>query len=186
MASLSQKIHGGKPASTAKVVDGVLILSLLDAVTPVVWRWNLSDAKASALEIREKDGTFNLILKTPRADVQDVAPFDTREKALYALSCVSKALESAHGQMQERGAVLHTMSPAPTPTAPAVKHNDGTKLLTGLLAIAVLIGLFIWLGNLAPRRLDDSISATASSSPSTQGEGDTGVPISAEEYLNGL
>lgn len=89
----------GGYSSSAKIVDGTLILSLPDAVSPVVWRMDLGQAKASALEIREKkNGTFMLTLKTPKGDVNEIAPFDERARALRALMAVSRAMEQAHGQ----------------------------------------------------------------------------------------
>ena len=66
MALFINKLTGGFSAS-AKVVDGTLILSLPDAISPVVWRMELGHAKSSAIEVREQDnGTFMLTLKTAR------------------------------------------------------------------------------------------------------------------------
>ena len=51
--------------SSAKVVDGNLILSLPDAINPVVWRMELGSVKASAMEVKKDaaDGTFTLSQK---------------------------------------------------------------------------------------------------------------------------
>src|SRR5690606_21303301 len=68
-ASMKRMIENitGNYAASASVVDGTLIISLPDAITPVVWRFALGQAKASALEVRpQDDGTFMLLLKTPR------------------------------------------------------------------------------------------------------------------------
>ena len=52
---------------SANVVDNSLVLSLPNALNPVVWRMELAKAKMSAIEIREdKIGDFALILKNPK------------------------------------------------------------------------------------------------------------------------
>ena len=42
----------GNYQSSARVVDGKLILSFPHALTPVVWQMDLSQTKASALEVQ--------------------------------------------------------------------------------------------------------------------------------------
>jgi len=88
--------------SSAKVVDGSLILSLPDAQTPIVWRMELGSVKASAMEIRseQNDPYFHLVLKTAKGETQKIAPYETRDQALHALMAVSKALETAQPQNQ--------------------------------------------------------------------------------------
>ena len=60
----------------AKVVDGVLILSLPDADSPVVWRMELGKTKASAIEVRAENDNGEtvhaLIVKTPQSDVYKI------------------------------------------------------------------------------------------------------------------
>ena len=71
--------------ASAKVVDGKLILSLPDALTPVVWQMDLAHAKASALEVRcnnEAMNAYTLTLKTPKGETIEVAAFDERENAM--------------------------------------------------------------------------------------------------------
>ena len=87
--------------SSAKVVDGNLILSLPDAINPVVWRMELGSVKASALEVKPlaAEGTFLLSLKTPKGEVHDIAPFQTRDQAVRALMRVSAGLQGAQGKL---------------------------------------------------------------------------------------
>lgn len=90
-----------KYISTAKVIDGTLILSLPDAVTPVVWQMELGQSKSSALEIRNTgNDNFTLTLKTPRQDVLEIATYNNRDQAIKALLVVSQAMEKAHGQLK--------------------------------------------------------------------------------------
>ena len=103
--------------SSAKVVDGNLIISLFDAINPVVWRMELGSVKASAMEVKPQsaDGSFMLILKTPRGDVHEVAPFTRRDDAVAALMSISDALQEAQGQMVTSSTVAtpHMISTVP-------------------------------------------------------------------------
>ncbi|MFA7276288.1 MAG: hypothetical protein WC043_05755 [Pseudobdellovibrionaceae bacterium] len=90
-----------KHVSSAKVIEGTLIISLPDALTPVVWQMELGQTKASALEVRNNDnGTSSLVLKTPRQDIEEVAIFNDRNVALKALMLISKAMEKSEGQLK--------------------------------------------------------------------------------------
>src|SRR5688500_11156310 len=104
MKKLIQSVTGGY-ASSAKVVDGALILSLPDALSPVVWRMDLGHVESSALEVRPQDnGTYMLTLKTPREDLHNIAPYSSRGPAVKALMAASRALE--HGQGRSRPAAV--------------------------------------------------------------------------------
>lgn len=90
-----------KYTSSAKIIDGILILSLPDAISPVVWQMELGQSKSSALEIRNSDdGNFILTLKTPRQDVLDIATYANKDVAIKALLVTSQALEKAQGQLK--------------------------------------------------------------------------------------
>ena len=69
--------------SSAKVVDGKLILSFPNAVNPVVWQMESQEAKASALEVNdnEKSG-YDLVLKTLKGERVQVASFAEKELSL--------------------------------------------------------------------------------------------------------
>lgn len=178
----------GDIRSSAKVVDGALILSLPDAVSPVVWRWNLGEAKASAIEVREGDnGHYTLILKTPRGDVQEIAPFDNKAKAMNALLAVSRAMENAHSNASyivsndgDKSGAAHIAAPLPRS-----QGGDGKKLLTGIGAVVLIIVLFTWLGSVAPKRMDTNISAGASATATGNASESSGVPVSADAFLSG-
>lgn len=90
----------GHYAPSAQVVDGVLVLSLPDAISPVVWQMELGKTKASAIEVREEGSAHKLILKTPQADVYHIADYAEREKATDALLTVSTAMRMAQGQLR--------------------------------------------------------------------------------------
>ncbi|MEM6780669.1 MAG: hypothetical protein AAF569_02275 [Pseudomonadota bacterium] len=175
----------GIPKSSARVVDGTLILSLLDAVSPVVWRWNLGEAKASALEVREtKDGEYKLILKTPRGDVQDVAPFENRAKAMSALMAVSKAMQNAQGYNYSNAQDATKDQVTPIITNPQPK-SGGIKIITVLGAIALVFILLTWLGSIIPTRMDTNVR-TGVATQTTDPTESAGVPVSADDFLSGF
>lgn len=173
----------GNYSASASVVDGTLILSLPDALAPVVWRLELTNAKASALEVREGDGgIFRLMLKTPRGDVNDIAGFANRGRAVAALMAVSRAMEKSHGQIYPAANDTEPYNPAHLPVAPK-RSKSGTKKggMFGLFAaIVVIVGLGMLLVNMQPPRFapTSGSASTAAESPAP-----SGVPVSADDFL---
>ncbi len=172
--------------STAKVVDGNLIISLPDAVNPIVWRMDLSSVKASALEVRQPqaDGLHILTLKTPKGESHDIAPFASRDLAVRALMRVSAALQGAQGHM--------TTSTAPTtPTGLAANtsmppESAGLKWLVALGCVLALIFVFSYIGRMAPSPSSSTapmadMATTTGGTPSAT----SGVPQSADDLLGG-
>lgn len=168
-------------APSASVVDNTLILSLPDAVTPVVWRLDLGQTKASALEVREKEGLYMLILKTPRGDVNEIAPYDNKQDAVRALMAVGHAMERAE----------NPKAPAnDSRTLPAIvgepRRRRGFlgKSLSALAAIVVIALVMTLIMNIGPRRAGMPSAETASGdseaaiAPATGGE-----PVSADAFL---
>lgn len=172
--------------SSAKVVDGNLILSLPDAINPIVWRMELGSVKASALEVKSHatDGTFILSLKTPKGEVHDIAPFQSREFAVRALMRVSAALQAAHGKITPVAAI-----PASAPVAVATDKsgNSGLKWLLALGGVLTVIVLFAILSTLAPQGSQQAGGVGDPTATSVTGEPDTetGVPQSADQLLRG-
>jgi hypothetical protein len=81
---------------SANIIDKSLVLSLPNALNPVVWRMELSKAKMSAIEIREdKLGDFTLTLKTPKGDTNEIARFKSRNDALKSLNSITSAMKKA-------------------------------------------------------------------------------------------
>ena len=127
----------GQYESTAKVVDGNLILNLPDAINPVIWRMELGNVKASALEVRANDNLFLLALKTPKGEVHDIAPFENRDRAVYALMQVSHALGKAEGKMTPPPAtIMQAAQPVYAGSAPATSSGNGYKWLAALASAA--------------------------------------------------
>ncbi len=184
--------------STAKVVDGSLILSLPDAVNPVVWRMELGHVKSLALEIgSSKDGNMHTLrVKTPKGEQHEIASFTQKSQAMDTLMAVSAALQSASAQnlpflAQPYAGTAHPVSGSATPH----KTMTATLLepLKWIIAFALVIGVimaFSYLGTISPQS-GESTTATESSgnASSTNGQGDsgeTGTPQSADQFLKGF
>lgn len=180
--------------SSARVVDGNLIISLPDALNPVVWRMELGSVKASALEVRpSNEGTFMLSLKTPKGEVHDVAPFDSRERAVKALMRVSGALQNAGGKMTAAPALAVAAPGISTaqdvPSGPVLESTGSSpfKWLIALGCVVVVIFLFSKMSNLAQeyavnKQTDGQPATSITGSPSSE----SGVPQSANDVLRGF
>src|SRR5262245_57472164 len=180
---LATKKSAGKTSSTAKVVDGKLILSCPEAINPVVWQMDLAQAKSSALEVREVKGNFVLTLKTTKGESVEVAPFATREDAVAALMATSSALENASGQIRPAGSVAAGETVVALPPATEKKQSRWIGVVLGALMILILLG--VW-GSLAPRAPMSVGTGAASEEgvPQTLNDGDEpGVPLNADEFL---
>lgn len=186
MALFINKLTGGFSAS-AKVVDGTLILSLPDAISPVVWRMELGHAKSSAIEVREQDnGTFMLTLKTPKGDINDIAPYDTRAKAVTALVAISRAMEHAHGEIHPAN-TQGTAAEAPVRRAKGESRTG--SILTGLAGLGLVIVLIMVLMrmNPMPAGIDPAAGHDSAAAPSAaagfMNPAPAGEPVSADEFL---
>lgn len=186
MIEALRKCKSPKSQTTARVVDGKLILTCPQAITPVVWQMELNDVKASALEVLQeggKKGHFALTLKTPQADDLTAASFETREEAVEALSAASSALENAYGHIRTGQAPANTNAHT---AAPQKKQSRPGRWIAGILGVIVLILLFgIW-GNSAPRSpnsFQQPSSANMAAQPTNPADS-AGVPISADDFLS--
>lgn len=169
-------------APNVKIVDGKLILSLPDAITPVVWQMDLEKAQSASFTVIENkdDKNFVLVFKTQEGTRDDIAPFENKQKAVDVLMETSNILQNAHGQI--RGSV-------PANAAPGKNKSDR---LGAILAVALVIVLIlIWtLSAAGPGRIGQGgVSPAASGAASSFGNSvsprqSSGVPVSADDFLN--
>lgn len=175
-----ENLKGGY-ASSAKVVNDTLVLSLPDAKSPVVWRMELGTIKAAAFELQEKGDDFVLVMKTPKGEAQQIAPFDSRDKALKALMSASQAMEQA--QVLSKNIANDGGKAAPVHSASG--KGRGGQALAGLIGVIILGGLLFILTQLGNKATPYN---TGTISPATQqagaaGGGAAGVPVSADDFL---
>lgn len=183
-----------KNKTSAKVVDGSLILNLASATTPTVWHLDLAEVKSAALEVAsETEGVHTLVLKKGNKATVEIANFDDRAKAVQALMVSAKALQKGAGHLRAVGTVAGEGAALP-------KKKGGNGLIIFLLSLVVLLAL-AWL-LMGPGRaaylkyqLEKQFAAPVSQAgrPSAQQyappaalpepQGPYGVPQAAEEYL---
>lgn len=172
-----------KHTSTAKVVDGSLVLSLPDASMPVVMRLDLEEAKSASFSVNKKKEEYFLNVQLSSDDIREIAPYDDREKAVNALMAASVALEKGSHQNSSSG------------PSSVYSGNSGNMLSVGKWAAAfiTLFVLFWIIGqmiNMGPRLELVEASTSASSNvatnaqaPSTNPRQTTGVAVSADDFL---
>lgn len=204
------KYLSSAPHPSAKVVDGTLILSLPQAKAPVVWRMEMGHVRSSAMEIREieanektdkdkkngsrKETIYRLILKTPRDDVETIADFTTRRAALDGLMALSRAMETAEGQIRPahiKPASESDARPAVHSHMPQIPPKVG-KWGSALLAFVILCGLIFLLASFGPGPAGIGGPQTSMRAPSASAQGSAsapasapraGAPMSAEDFL---
>lgn len=173
--------------STASIVDGKIILSLPDAYTPVVWQMDLQEAKSSALEVKEdtKSNRFTLSLKNQKGEGIDIASYEDRSAAVNALMAASQALESGHGKIRPQ--VIQAVNPnnaanygnfsSPAPQLQNSKDNKAGAVLATLMIIVLVLA---WTFSIP--KSSETVLRSARTSPAATGE--TGVPVSADDFLS--
>ncbi len=175
-----------KHSSSAKVVDGSLVLSLPDAITPVVMRLSLEEAKSAAFTVLEKKDKHVLTVQFSEKESREIAPYDSKEQAVAALMAASAALE--------KGAPVFS-------SGKVVVANENSRMsLKGMgkwvVAFGVLFAL-VWFitsmnGGLPraplPASLKQGAENTAQTMPNknpfTDAKKVTGKPVSADEFLS--
>lgn len=179
MKSFLHKIAGGHGAS-ASVVDGKLILSFPSALTPVVWQMDLSTAKASALEVQEKNGGYALVLKTPKGENLDIAPFDDRSKAVQGLMAASNALENAYGHIHPANS---NKSDGYKTSYRKQKKGHLLPVIMSVLAVFLLFLLWSAASLQAPQQYQQTSNLVESGN--NDAATSSGVPVSADDFLKG-
>lgn len=173
------EFFGGRAhRSSARVVDGSLVLSLPDAATPAVMRLSLEEVKQAALEVIEQDGTYVLTLRTSAKESRDIAPFAQREVAVEALMAASRALERGSRQAL----------PANDAGAAGEAQGGGSLKWVGAFCVLALLVWVVWSSATGPNIPRAPFDAdTNPSSVISAGSVDpnaTGVPMSADQFLS--
>ena len=165
----------------ARIVGQILVASLPDAITPVVWRLDLGATQASALEVREDALTaYVLVLKTPDGKPQDVAVYAVKADAVRALMAVSHALFSAPAAASAAPVPPGMAYP---PYAYAVPPRRNRWKSWAIVIFLLLVVAFLLLHG--PRRYVDSPAPAADQAAgnATAPAPVTGVPQSADSFL---
>ncbi len=178
-----------KKKTTARFINGKLILSCPDALTPVVWQMDLNDVLTSSLEVvtNKAGDEFTLVLKTPgdennKASTQDVAKFEQKESAIHALDAVSRAFASAQR--------------APSTGNDNYPRKGGAMkwvISTTVIILIIMVGGLSYISSQirqSPELMADAAAyeqqlANDFTQPSVPASQETGVAVSADAFLNG-
>ncbi len=96
--------------STASLVDNHLVVSLVEAKDPVVWRVNFDDIRSALFSIVKKGAVYQLIMEDKKESRKDViASFDDHETAKRAHYLISKALLSDVKTSMNTGWIQNTV-----------------------------------------------------------------------------
>jgi len=178
-----KKNSNSTQTNTASVKDGHLILSLPEADSPILWRKDLKEIGSATFQIKKEKDLFSLILKKQKGTTEKISSFDNKELAVTALNIASQALLDGE-----------TASPAATSkkrtaneTAAAPKKKGFPKWLIILLILIGIIALYIYSLSQMPNRIVMNDAATPQSNTSNvaPAQNTTGVPMSADDFLNG-
>lgn len=178
--SFSQKQKNSK--ATALVVDGKLILSFPSAASPVLWQMDLNEVQSCAFEVIEgKDQhSFALVMKNPKGETIQIAPFISREQAIDGLLSASDALKNAHGKIR----------PANTSSGPSGGYYQAAHKPHGrfwLKTFGVLAGIIVFLmivsAVMAPRGPGALQNTTGQENTGVNTARDAGIPMSADDFL---
>lgn len=174
------------------VVDGALVLSFPHAVSPVVWRWDLAQAKAAAFEVLQNNqGQSVLSLKTTDDQKHNIAVFQNNHEAIEALMAASRALEKSPGGHGGTPAANDAGTTGTKPLASASAFDSSSEAVKWVIAIAgvlAVLGLFYYLTSVTPRTITGLTSAAATATATNDGEpanDAAGVPLSADAFLKG-
>ncbi len=172
--------------SSAEVVDKHLILSLPNAIEPIVWRMALDKIGTASFEIKSvKKGTvFNLVMKAKKGAAETIAPFNQKEEALDALMKASNALQKP--EISNNNTATATVKKISNKTAANPPHTNNNKWLYLLLGALFVVGLYFYMINQIPTTISNLGNNAPNLSSGNNAQPQTGVPLSADDFLNGL
>lgn len=164
-------------ATLVKVVDGVMVMSLMNARKPVVWRIDVEKINAASLEIDGSDEAgYTLKLAEASGKAQEIAIFDEMEDAKAVLVAATQELLSVSQVVAVPAAhMVHAQSG----TGAAKSMHAFFAAFTALIVIVILAVAF----SSVPETSGVSEGASITSAP-TASSGGAGQAVSADDFLN--
>lgn len=173
--------------SSAEVVDKHLILSLPNAIEPIIWRMSLDKIGTASFEIKptKNNDAYRLVLKPQKGAAEVIAPFSTKEKALEALLNASDALQSPAVNNNSNTKKMKQNAPV---NQSGELNNNNKKWLYLFIAAIVVIGLYYFMMAQIPKTVDNfgGNAVTGSPTNSAPSNSEAGVPLSADDFLNNM
>jgi len=152
----------------ARVVGNALVVSFNGVELQKTWRADMAAVATAALEVRESNKKFSVIMKKGDAE-EEIATFGDKESAAYALSAITSAMLKGDTQA------------APGPSGKAVGLLS--KLFKGALTVfLVLVLLYFLLPAVDPGSFKATNPAKRTS-PDRVGTVPPGEPIPADQMF---
>lgn len=161
-----------KDKPSAKITGDTLVISLPNAIDPVVWRMDMGNVREAALEVRKEKTGYSLILKKPGNDQTGIAAFDSKEEAGDALIVISQALQ----QNTKPARSQQDRHPVATMPTQAPGRSWLWLIPLGLIVLAVFL----------LSRSTDMLSVEYTPPGDAVQSGETGVPLSADQVLGNM
>ena len=168
---------------SATVANNYLVLSLPNAVEPVIWRKSLDEIGSTTFEVKKatKKDLYNLTLKKTKTTSETIASFDEKNDAIDALNAASDAF---HNRGLSKSINTNTANQNEKQSS-----GGGTKWIYAIIALFIVIGLYIYMNSLIPEQNTFENNSASTAAPNTSPASpaaETGVPVSADDFLNSL
>lgn len=163
-----------------KIVDGVMVMSLMEARKPLVWRIDVEKINAASLEVDGDDERgYTLKLVEAKGGAQDIAIFDKMEDAKAVLTTAT------HELLHLSGASVGGSCCGPKNKMVSPSSGGGCGKLhaffaafTALIVLVVLVIAF----STPPKNVGGVSGSVAS--PVAGSSGGQGEAVSADDFLN--
>ena len=176
------KRKNSKPlTSSAEVVDNHLILSLTNAIEPIVWRMALDKIGTASFEIKEikTSGNHKLVLKPKKGTAETIATFEQKDDALTALIQASDAMQKPNNVNKTSKSNEQKINIITPEAINSSTKQSSKKWLWLLLGLFIVIGLYSYLVNSMPNRVSNIGSTqTATTAPTSPSGLQSGIPLS--------
>ena len=149
----SSKIRAG-------IADNALVVSLLTADAPRMWRADLSQLLTAALEVQDNQGKYTLVMKRA-GSVEEIGTFSNKDDAVEALQVITDTL-------------LHGNTVAPAHKKSCSWFKTLVKVVGWIIAVVFALLVLLLIVHPAP-----PAGYSRTSAPAVQ----TGVPTPADQIL---
>lgn len=92
----------------ANIVDNALVVSFQSGKEPRVWRMDMGQFLSTALEVKESQGKFTLVIKPGSGSAEEIGAFSDRKDAVEVLESITETMmrgRETHAAPKTGGAI---------------------------------------------------------------------------------
>ena len=164
--------------NTVTLSKDALVLSLPEAVEPVVWRMNLKEAKAAGFSVKQDKKNWVFIKRDSSGAESAIALFEDKDQAMNILMRVSDLLQDGYESQKQKGTTT-------SKTPQGFFYSEAGKWTVAIGGVLGVIALFMILASITPQTADPFSGTDVSLSENIDPSSATGVPVSADAFLSG-